>query len=126
MARQFGIGPIPTSPKDAVLILERDCDPDREANLAAIDKCFRLRKTQNCELVICIMDSAWNDLRANIKLNGTVTYGSDIRGDRIEFTCSLADRYHHTMPALLEAPGADEQVPAQSTRQSRSHPGQYV
>ena len=60
-----------------VLILERDCDHDREANLAAIEKCFRARKLGKCELVICIMDSVWNDLRANIKLNGTVTYGSD-------------------------------------------------
>jgi hypothetical protein len=73
MAVQFRLGPIQTVQKDSVLISENDAD--REQNLAAIEKCFRLRKPQNVELVVCIMDSYWAELRPSIKLNGTVTYG---------------------------------------------------
>lgn len=50
-------------------------EADREQNLTNIENCFRTRQQQNCELVVCIMDSNWNELRPNIKLNGTVTYG---------------------------------------------------
>jgi hypothetical protein len=76
MAKQFRLGPIQTTAKDIVWISENE--NDREQNLAAIKRCFEARKAHNCELVICIMDSYWNELRANIKLNGTVTYGIDI------------------------------------------------
>jgi hypothetical protein len=73
MARQFRMGPIPSVYKDIVWISENESD--REQNLKAIEKCFDLRKQQNCEVVVCIMDSYWNELRPNIKLNGTVNYG---------------------------------------------------
>jgi len=73
MAKQFRLGPITTINKDIVWISENESDRDR--NINSIEKCFRARKDQNCELVVCIMDSFWNELRPNIKLNGTVTYG---------------------------------------------------
>ena len=70
----FRIGPIQTAKKDVVQILENDTD--RDANINSIDRCFRTRKNEQCPLVVCIMDSPWNELRPNIKLNGTVTYGT--------------------------------------------------
>jgi len=73
MAKQFRLRPITTINKDIVWISENETDRDR--NINSIEKCFRARKDQNCELVVCIMDSFWNELRPNIKLNGTVTYG---------------------------------------------------
>jgi hypothetical protein len=76
MARQFGLGPIQNAVKDIVWILETEAD--RERNMNSIEKCFHKRKQENCELVICIMDSYWNELRPNIKLNGTVTFGINI------------------------------------------------
>lgn len=74
----FRIGPIKTIKKDLVRILEINVDTDRDANIAAIDQCFRTRKNEQCQLVVCIMDSSWNELRPTIKLNGTVTYGTEI------------------------------------------------
>ena len=59
--------------KDIVWISE--IEADRERNINAIVKCFRDRQEQHCQLVVCIMDSSWNELRGNIKLNGTVDYG---------------------------------------------------
>ncbi|CAF0780555.1 unnamed protein product [Adineta steineri] len=73
MAKQFRLGPIATAPRDAVWISENE--QDREVNLNAIETYFRGKKEQKCELVICIMDSYWNELRPSIKLNGTVTFG---------------------------------------------------
>lgn len=76
MAKQFRLGPIQTIKKDLAWISENE--QDREQNLTAIDTCFQTRKKENCELVICIMDSYWNELRPTIKLNGTVNYGISI------------------------------------------------
>ncbi|CAF3522455.1 unnamed protein product [Rotaria sordida] len=73
MAKIFRLGPIQTIQKDTVYLSEKE--QDREQNLNSIEKCFRIRKEQKCELVICIMDSHWNELRPSIKLNGTVKYG---------------------------------------------------
>jgi hypothetical protein len=73
MAKQFRLGPIKTVEKDTVLISENEAD--REQSLNNIEKCFERKQSHNIELVVCIMDSNWNELRPNIKLNGTVTYG---------------------------------------------------
>lgn len=70
----FRIGPLKTVKRDAVRILEHDTG--RDDNINSIDRCFRTRKNEQCQLVVCIMDSPWNELRPNIKLNGTVTYGT--------------------------------------------------
>ncbi|CAF3322893.1 unnamed protein product [Rotaria socialis] len=73
MATAFRLGPIQTCTKDVVHIVENEENHDK--NLAAINTCFSRREKQKCQLVVCIMDSSWNELRANIKQNGTVTYG---------------------------------------------------
>ncbi|CAF2760829.1 unnamed protein product [Rotaria sp. Silwood2] len=73
MARIFRLGPIPTVQRDIVWISENE--QDREQNLNSIEKCFHTRKKQSCQLLICIMDTCWNELRPSIKLNGTVKYG---------------------------------------------------
>lgn len=59
--------------KAVIAILENE--DGREANITAIDGCFAARQKEQCELVVCIMDSYWNELRPNIKLKGTVDYG---------------------------------------------------
>ena len=43
--------------------------------MKSIEDCFRARRNEQFELVICIMDSNWIELRPNIKLNGTVNFG---------------------------------------------------
>jgi len=73
MAKQFRLGPIQTIQRDIVWISENE--QDHEQNLSSIEKCFHKRKNEKCELVVCIMDSFWNELRPTIKLNGTVSYG---------------------------------------------------
>lgn len=67
------MGPIQAITRDIVWIPENE--NEREQTLNAIKNCFELRKRQNCELVVCIMDSHWNELRPTIKANGTVHYG---------------------------------------------------
>lgn len=76
MAKQFRLGPIQTGRKDNIFISENDAD--RELNMVEIQRYFHARQQQKCELVICIMDSFWAELRPAIKLNGTVTYGEEI------------------------------------------------
>jgi len=90
------MGPIQTGVKDIVWISENESD--REQNQNSIENCFRSRKTQNCELMVCIMDSYWNELRPNIKLNGTVTYGIDIflLISFIDLFC-FSSRYNNSM-----------------------------
>lgn len=73
MAKMFRMGPIKKICKDAVCIIDQE--DSRDQNLNAIEDCFRRRKTDKCELMICVMDSSWNELRPTIKLKGTVDYG---------------------------------------------------
>ena len=73
MAKQFRLGPIQSSVIDNVWISADE--QYRETNLNSIKEYFRLKKEQEYQLVVCIMDSDWNDLRPIIKLNGTVNYG---------------------------------------------------
>lgn len=75
MATIFRLGPITTCRRDTVLISEQD--RDRDANIQRIQKHFEAKEKDRCELVVCIMDSCWNELRGTIKLNGTVKYGKE-------------------------------------------------
>lgn len=74
MARIFRMGPIQSSTKDVIYISENE--NEREQNLTRINNHFQKKKDQNCQLVVCIMDSNWHELRPTIKLNGTVHYGN--------------------------------------------------
>ncbi|CAF1157882.1 unnamed protein product [Adineta ricciae] len=73
IADLFRLGPIQTGKKDVVSISENEAD--RELNFNNIETCFNIRKQQKCELIVCIMDSNWNELRPTIKLKGTVHHG---------------------------------------------------
>jgi hypothetical protein len=80
MAKQFNLGPIRNVRK--LLTQISGNERDRDQNIQNIERSFRDLKQVNCELVICIMDSYWNELRPTIKLNGTVTYGKQTRNNR--------------------------------------------
>lgn len=74
MAKIFRMGPVQSCIREAVFLSEND--NDRDQNLNKIKEHFVKKQTQKCELVVCIMDSNWNELRPTIKLNGTVNYGN--------------------------------------------------
>lgn len=74
MASIFRLGPIRKCQRHAILISEND--HDREINIQRIRDHFEQRNKDQTELVICVMDSFWNELRPTIKLNGTVHFGS--------------------------------------------------
>ena len=67
------MGPTRTMKKDSILIVN-DSNAS-EQNTASIDKYFRDCKRENHNLVVCIMESLWPELRQNIKVNGTVNHG---------------------------------------------------
>lgn len=73
MAKVYRVGPIQKCQRDIVWISENE--QDREQNIEAIRKSFESKKQLNVQLVVCIMDSYWNELRPTIKMNGTVDFG---------------------------------------------------
>lgn len=67
------MGPLTTVRKSVVTIVDEESA--RENNLQKIENFFREKQKESCSLVVCILHSTWTELRATIKMNGTVTYG---------------------------------------------------
>ena len=89
--------------------------------MTEIQRYFHARQQQKCELVICIMDSFWMELRPAIKLNGTVTYGEKIvfislKRLIVTVSHSVFFRYHYAVPDVFQTSGTNGQVSTQPTR----------